>query len=186
MSEPSCCAGAHSSKDVDRKTGYVYIWGGEGIYKIGKAKNVRQRLASITRPPFVCELVHVIATDNATKLESLLHCQFAAQRKQGEWFALSDGDIASIKEMNPDQCVDNFRRQQHATMQIDPSVAEMTRYKAALQAEIDALAARRERVQTEADEQDRWWAMVTLRTREAEQKLNELSARIAEPRRKWI
>jgi excisionase family DNA binding protein len=78
-------------------TGYVYIYGGNGVYKIGKANDVQKRLRSITQPPFRCSLIHVLPSDDPSKLERAIHVYFRHKRVNGEWFNLSDDDIIYLK-----------------------------------------------------------------------------------------
>lgn len=84
--------------------GYVYILKDieiSGYYKIGKTSQPYERMKTFgVRLPFAAELVHVIECDNADRLEIKLHYQFADKRKQGEWFALTDEDIKSLKLLN--------------------------------------------------------------------------------------
>ena len=79
--------------------GYVYLLEAEGgVYKIGKAKNIDNRLAQITpRLPFSVEVIHWIESEDYTRAEQFMHSKFAARREQGEWFRLNKGDVAYIK-----------------------------------------------------------------------------------------
>lgn len=80
--------------------GYVYILQAGPFYKIGKARDVDKRLAKFTpKLPFEVRLIHTIATDNARELESYLHRMFKAKRTNGEWFALSEEDVAWLKTL---------------------------------------------------------------------------------------
>jgi AraC-like DNA-binding protein len=82
---------------IDR-AGYVYIYGGEGSYKIGRTTNIQRRLKELPPLPFRAELIHTIETDDAAMLETHLHRRFKAQRLNGEWFRLSDDDLTAIKQ----------------------------------------------------------------------------------------
>jgi hypothetical protein len=47
--------------------GYVYIYGGNGLYKIGRAKNVEKRIRSFPKPPFPATVVRAIPTTNPAR-----------------------------------------------------------------------------------------------------------------------
>lgn len=77
---------------------HVYLIESAGLVKIGRAGNPQRRLrqlAAINASPV--ELLHQIATDNASWLESYLHALYAALRVRGEWFKLSEDDLARLK-----------------------------------------------------------------------------------------
>lgn len=80
------------------KDGYIYVIrevGGK--CKIGAAKNVQTRLATLqTGSHDPLELVLSIPTTGRYVLEALLHRRFASQRLTGEWFDLTQDDIAWI------------------------------------------------------------------------------------------
>lgn len=46
------------------------------------------------------EIVHQIATDNARWLEKKFHRKYHAKRVRGEWFLLTDDDVAEIKSIS--------------------------------------------------------------------------------------
>ncbi len=81
---------------MSRRNGYVYVYGGEGTYKIGWAKNPEARIASWPLMPWPCEIVLTIKSKDAIALESHLHQHFASKRVNGEWFSLSEADLATI------------------------------------------------------------------------------------------
>lgn len=91
------------SRDVGKpskpKPGYVYLIQSEnGQYKIGKSNNPSQRCKIFgLKLPFKVELIHLVKTDDMSKLETELHKHFASQRINGEWFSLSPEDIDYIK-----------------------------------------------------------------------------------------
>lgn len=70
---------------------YVYlIRGNDSNYKIGIAKNPKQRLKQLqTGNSDRLQLVETFQTENASKIESALHYAFAHARNEGEWFDLS-------------------------------------------------------------------------------------------------
>jgi hypothetical protein len=83
--------------------GFVYLILAEnGLYKIGKAKDVSSRLRpfSVTFP-MKFSLVHSFHSDNYSLAEAKLHDEFDGKRDVGEWFRLDSKDveyIVSIKD----------------------------------------------------------------------------------------
>ena len=84
-----------------RETGFVYlIKGGDGTYKIGIARDPKNRLQRLqTSASVKLELVATMPTQAMHRTESALHAQYADKRKHGEWFALTDADVAEIRAM---------------------------------------------------------------------------------------
>lgn len=85
--------------NLDEK-GYVYIIKESfyGMYKIGKAKNLGERLNLFNvQLPFDIKLIHVIWDRNYGVIEQLLHMHFDNKRTNGEWFNLNSDDIAWIR-----------------------------------------------------------------------------------------
>lgn len=80
--------------------GYVYLMRGDRWHKIGRCQNPADRLAGMTRLPFPVSLVCTIPTDNMNALEKQLHQRYAAQRTNGEWFLLTDEQVAEIVAMS--------------------------------------------------------------------------------------
>lgn len=78
--------------------GFVYLLRSEhGHYKIGRAKNVRNRHQMIgTKMPFKVDLIHTIACEDYINAERMMHAAFAEKRLNGEWFALTDEDVKVI------------------------------------------------------------------------------------------
>lgn len=97
VSTPPIRIPAYTSIERPRD-GFVYLLRAEnGTYKIGRARNVQQRLHDIAKfVPFRVELMHVIATPDMPRLESRLHRCFADRRVNGEWFALTDTDVDAL------------------------------------------------------------------------------------------
>jgi hypothetical protein len=82
--------------------GFVYVFkqSGTTFYKIGMSEtdSVNDRFIQFkTYSPTGCEIISVIETDHARYLEKKLHTQFAEKRMSGEFFNLTDVDIATIK-----------------------------------------------------------------------------------------
>lgn len=66
-----------------------------GYYKIGKTTHPADRIGHFdVMLPFQTRVVHIVASKDCSALEAMLHRHFAAKRKRGEWFELSDDDIA--------------------------------------------------------------------------------------------
>lgn len=82
-----------------RIDGYVYILRSDsGYWKIGRAKNPANRLKTFTvKLPFVVNYEMVIPSTDYAALEQELHARFDYCRVNGEWFELTDGDIADLK-----------------------------------------------------------------------------------------
>lgn len=84
--------------------GYVYFIKEfhSNTYKIGKAKNIEDRLRMFNvKLPFEWELFHSIKTSDYTVAEKLIQKEFASKRIKGsEWFELDDNDLKKIKENN--------------------------------------------------------------------------------------
>src|SRR5688572_18714460 len=79
--------------------GYVYIIRLGRHCKIGITKNMRRRMISIQGSnPEHLEIVHTIPTNNMRRAERQIHEQFASRRIRGEWFDLSDDDIAVARQ----------------------------------------------------------------------------------------
>lgn len=81
------------------KAGYVYLIQelNHGYFKIGKTNNPAQRLNRFeVRLPFQVDYICLIPADDALLLENNLHWRFKHRHVAGEWFALSDEDVASI------------------------------------------------------------------------------------------
>src|SRR5689334_10696760 len=83
------------------RVGYVYLiyFGVDNYYKIGIAKDIDRRLASMTMMPFEHTVEHLIKTDDTSVIESSFHEYFRNKRVRGEWFNLNDTDIALFKSM---------------------------------------------------------------------------------------
>lgn len=79
---------------------YVIYWDAFKAYKIGIAIDPEKRRAGLTPTklpiPNDSKVVHEIKTDNAVRLEQYLHGRFADKRTHGEWFKLSDDDVAAL------------------------------------------------------------------------------------------
>jgi hypothetical protein len=71
---------------ADQNHGYVYIAEAGDHIKIGWARDVRYRIATLqTGNPYPIELKGAIPDDNAYLLEQILHGFFRAYNHNGEW-----------------------------------------------------------------------------------------------------
>jgi Meiotically up-regulated gene 113 len=79
--------------------GFVYLLKAGPFYKIGKAVDLDKRLRRIKlQLPYPVELVHSIEARNPRKIEHHWHKRFADKRTNGEWFLLTDEDVAEFKK----------------------------------------------------------------------------------------
>jgi hypothetical protein len=83
--------------EADRP-GFVYLLKCEiGPYKIGRAKEVSERIKTLAiQLPFDVRLVHHFPADDCVAAEAFLHGRFADRRLRGEWFDLTEEDVAWI------------------------------------------------------------------------------------------
>jgi Meiotically up-regulated gene 113 len=90
-----------SDTTPQEKVGYVYLikHGSRREYKIGKTFNPVRREGEISlQLPEKIEPVHYIKTDDPSGVEKYWHNRFADKRKEGEWFALTSGDVLAFKK----------------------------------------------------------------------------------------
>ena len=92
---------------LNPRDGFVYLFKGADLYKIGMAVNVPLRKAAVERQ---CgeklEIVHTITSTDYNQAERDLHVKYAAKRVKGEWFNLSEEDVVefcSISEMRSEK-----------------------------------------------------------------------------------
>lgn len=75
--------------------GYVYILRSGDFIKIGKSKDVDQRVTQISpKTPMPVTLLHTIACDDMSWAEAQLHRHYAHYRTNGEWFLLPQEDLS--------------------------------------------------------------------------------------------
>lgn len=96
--------------------GYVYLINmNNEFYKIGYASDVTARFGSIqTSTPYKLELIHVIISQDAPRLEHILHQRYAAKRDRGEWFRLEEGDIIEIRSILSPATISHIREYEQA------------------------------------------------------------------------
>lgn len=81
------------------KAGYVYLIQelNDGHFKIGRTRNPNNRLETFgVKLPAKIDYICLIPTEDTHLLENNLHWLFKHRHVAGEWFALSDDDVASI------------------------------------------------------------------------------------------
>lgn len=79
--------------------GGVYLLKSGRFYKIGKASVFDRRIKQIKlQQPEPVEVVHKIYTHDAHEAERQWHKRFASKRKNGEWFELSEADVAEFRQ----------------------------------------------------------------------------------------
>ncbi len=90
-----------SGKQKRRRPGYVYlIRSVTGHYKIGRTRDPKKRMATFgVKLPFEVEFECLIKCEDMAQAEQELHAKFDHKRVNGEWFALSDEDVAYIKSL---------------------------------------------------------------------------------------
>lgn len=88
-------------KEVDY-FGYVYLMKcGEQNYKIGIAKNIKNRLQQLqTGNPLNIKLIHSFPSKNARKSELKLHQKYSDFKIRNEWFSLKNEHISEICQIN--------------------------------------------------------------------------------------
>jgi hypothetical protein len=80
--------------------GYIYLIRSQYGIKIGKSVDVRSRTRLFeVKLPFPITVEHYAWFDDYSYAERDLHRTYHAKRLEGEWFSLSDADIAVIKKL---------------------------------------------------------------------------------------
>lgn len=88
------------SKKSGPSEGIVYLLKSGPHYKIGKSVNFEKRLTQIKlQLPHAVEVIHVIRAADHSRAESHWHRRFAARRLNGEWFELSEAEVAEFKSV---------------------------------------------------------------------------------------
>jgi hypothetical protein len=68
--------------------------------KIGLSKQPKVRFSQIgLQLPFPYEVLHLISATNMYEAESKLHQKYAHQRLNGEWFSLTENEVAEIRSI---------------------------------------------------------------------------------------
>jgi len=81
-----------------RERGVVYFVRAEnGLVKIGKTVDWNGRLQRLnTMLPYDLEVIRLIECSDYATREAAYHRRFASQRVRGEWFRLTEADLASL------------------------------------------------------------------------------------------
>lgn len=80
--------------------GYVYFVQEHmnGSFKIGKTKHVERYMnLFVVKLPFENKLIHLIKSGNHHQTKAAFHKQFKDKRLEGEWFSLTQDDVAWLK-----------------------------------------------------------------------------------------
>lgn len=84
----------NSNKEPEQKPkipGVIYILKTAGLYKIGRTKNLTNRLKKyVTENPHPIEVVHTRVVEDYVQTESQLHNLVGHLKVRGEWYSLSD------------------------------------------------------------------------------------------------
>ena len=76
---------------------FVYLISDSNNYKIGSTHNLEQRLTQLqTANPNKLIIIESIRSFNYKKLEKLLHYRFKSKRVNGEWFNLTENEVANF------------------------------------------------------------------------------------------
>lgn len=89
------------------KKGHVYLLQAQnGLYKIGKSKNVNKRALHLqTKSPVDIAIRGHVEVKDYHDVEKKLHAKFADKRRIGEWFALTEDDVVFILNLTTEEAM---------------------------------------------------------------------------------
>lgn len=91
---------ANQRLDEKASCGYVYVLKSGDFYKIGRTSDLGTRMSALAIAlPQPTEVVIVLETMDHVRLERDLHKKFSDKRVNGEWFVLSEDDLALIRSL---------------------------------------------------------------------------------------
>jgi len=91
--------------DLNRPTltpvsGLIYLLRGSKLHKIGKSIHIDERKKTIEKDVGeTLELLHTIRSNDYTRAEVTLHQKYRHLRRRGEWFELSQVEVAEIMQI---------------------------------------------------------------------------------------
>ena len=68
------------------KQGWIYRIKCDKYHKIGFTRNVIQRMNELDKYPWEIDIVSIVYTNNAFKIEQKLHTMFCQYRVRNEWY----------------------------------------------------------------------------------------------------
>ncbi len=94
-------AGDKGETEPEEVIGFVFFMKFGRHYKIGRSNAAGRREYELAiQMPEKLITVHTIRTDDPAGIEDYWHRRFAARRKNGEWFDLSNLDVKAFKRRN--------------------------------------------------------------------------------------
>jgi len=90
-------------RGIKEKPGWIYVLKADnGMCKIGQTTNLNKRIKQLgIQLPYELEVACTVWTDHVVIAEQILHKHYKEKRAKGEWFALTEENIAEIRAKNP-------------------------------------------------------------------------------------